>query len=114
MNEPVEALALVAQGPGLSGSVEQVRVDPPGPGEVPVRMLATPAQSCPSTYGWSYQTHWGRRRPGRHMHHRMRRDEGAGAVINTDALGTGDRVAVFGGGGIGLSVIQGARMAGRR
>ncbi len=37
---------------------------------------------------------------------------GVGAVINTAKVQVGDRVAVFGLGGIGLNVIQGARMAG--
>ncbi len=37
---------------------------------------------------------------------------GIGAVINTAKVQVGDRVVVFGLGGIGLNVIQGARMAG--
>ncbi len=37
---------------------------------------------------------------------------GIGAVINTARVAPGDRVVVFGLGGIGLNVIQGARMAG--
>jgi S-(hydroxymethyl)glutathione dehydrogenase/alcohol dehydrogenase len=37
---------------------------------------------------------------------------GIGAVINTARVQVGDRVAVFGVGGIGLNVIQGARLAG--
>jgi len=37
---------------------------------------------------------------------------GIGAVINTAKVQVGDRVAVFGLGGIGLNVVQGARMAG--
>jgi S-(hydroxymethyl)glutathione dehydrogenase/alcohol dehydrogenase len=37
---------------------------------------------------------------------------GIGAVINTAKVQPGDRVVVFGLGGIGLNVIQGARMAG--
>jgi S-(hydroxymethyl)glutathione dehydrogenase / alcohol dehydrogenase len=37
---------------------------------------------------------------------------GIGAVINTAKVQVGDRVVVFGVGGIGLNVIQGARMAG--
>lgn len=37
---------------------------------------------------------------------------GIGAVLNTAKVEAGDTVAVFGLGGIGLSVIQGARMAG--
>ncbi len=37
---------------------------------------------------------------------------GIGAVINTAKVQPGDRVVVFGVGGIGLNVIQGARMAG--
>src|SRR5208283_5312897 len=37
---------------------------------------------------------------------------GIGAVINTARVEVGDRVAVFGLGGIGLNVVQGARMAG--
>ncbi len=37
---------------------------------------------------------------------------GVGAAINTAKVQVGDRVAVFGLGGIGLNVIQGARMAG--
>jgi S-(hydroxymethyl)glutathione dehydrogenase/alcohol dehydrogenase len=37
---------------------------------------------------------------------------GIGAVLNTAKVQVGDRVAVFGVGGIGLNVIQGARMAG--
>ncbi len=37
---------------------------------------------------------------------------GIGAVINTAKVAPGDRVVVFGVGGIGLNVIQGARMAG--
>ena len=37
---------------------------------------------------------------------------GIGAVINTAKVAPGDRVVVFGLGGIGLNVIQGARMAG--
>jgi S-(hydroxymethyl)glutathione dehydrogenase / alcohol dehydrogenase len=37
---------------------------------------------------------------------------GIGAVINTAKVQVGDRVAVFGLGGIGLNVIQGARLAG--
>lgn len=37
---------------------------------------------------------------------------GLGAVINTAQVRPGDKVAVFGLGGIGLNVIQGARMAG--
>src|ERR1700733_8112986 len=37
---------------------------------------------------------------------------GIGAVINTAKVQTGDRVVVFGLGGIGLNVVQGARMAG--
>jgi Zn-dependent alcohol dehydrogenase len=37
---------------------------------------------------------------------------GVGAVINTAKVQVGDNVVVFGLGGIGLNVIQGARMAG--
>src|SRR5207302_1480800 len=37
---------------------------------------------------------------------------GVGAVINTAKVQVGDRVVVFGLGGIGLNVIQGARLAG--
>jgi len=37
---------------------------------------------------------------------------GIGAVINTAKVQVGDRVVVFGLGGIGLNVVQGARMAG--
>jgi S-(hydroxymethyl)glutathione dehydrogenase/alcohol dehydrogenase len=37
---------------------------------------------------------------------------GLGAVINTAKVQAGDRVVVFGIGGIGLNVIQGARLAG--
>jgi S-(hydroxymethyl)glutathione dehydrogenase / alcohol dehydrogenase len=37
---------------------------------------------------------------------------GIGAVINTAKVQAGDRVVVFGLGGIGLNVVQGARMAG--
>jgi S-(hydroxymethyl)glutathione dehydrogenase/alcohol dehydrogenase len=37
---------------------------------------------------------------------------GIGAVINTAKVQVGDRVVVFGLGGIGLNVIQGARLAG--
>ena len=37
---------------------------------------------------------------------------GVGAVINTAKVQVGDRVVVFGLGGIGLNVVQGARMAG--
>jgi S-(hydroxymethyl)glutathione dehydrogenase/alcohol dehydrogenase len=37
---------------------------------------------------------------------------GIGAVINTAKVGPGDNVVVFGLGGIGLNVVQGARMAG--
>jgi S-(hydroxymethyl)glutathione dehydrogenase / alcohol dehydrogenase len=37
---------------------------------------------------------------------------GIGAVINTAKVQTGDRVVVFGLGGIGLNVVQGARLAG--
>jgi S-(hydroxymethyl)glutathione dehydrogenase / alcohol dehydrogenase len=37
---------------------------------------------------------------------------GIGAVINTAKVGAGDNVVVFGLGGIGLNVIQGARLAG--
>ena len=37
---------------------------------------------------------------------------GIGAVINTAKVQVGDRVAVFGLGGIGLNVVQGARLAG--
>lgn len=37
---------------------------------------------------------------------------GVGAVVNTNSVQPGDRVAVLGCGGVGLSVIQGARMAG--
>lgn len=39
---------------------------------------------------------------------------GVGAVINTAKVRPGDRVVVFGLGGIGLNVIQGARMVGAR
>jgi len=39
---------------------------------------------------------------------------GIGAVINTARVQVGDSVAVFGLGGIGLNVIQGARLAGAR
>ena len=39
---------------------------------------------------------------------------GIGAVINTAKVQVGDRVVVFGLGGIGLNVVQGARMAGAR
>jgi S-(hydroxymethyl)glutathione dehydrogenase/alcohol dehydrogenase len=39
---------------------------------------------------------------------------GIGAVINTAKVQVGDTVAVFGLGGIGLNVIQGARLAGAR
>jgi S-(hydroxymethyl)glutathione dehydrogenase / alcohol dehydrogenase len=38
---------------------------------------------------------------------------GVGAVINTAKVPPGDNVVVFGLGGIGLNVIQGARLAGR-
>ena len=37
---------------------------------------------------------------------------GVGAVINTAKVQAGDKVVVFGLGGIGLNVIQGARLAG--
>src|SRR5208282_189809 len=37
---------------------------------------------------------------------------GIGAVLNTAKVQAGDRVVVFGLGGIGLNVVQGARMAG--
>ncbi len=37
---------------------------------------------------------------------------GVGAVINTAKVQVGDNVVVFGLGGIGLNVIQGARLAG--
>ena len=37
---------------------------------------------------------------------------GIGAVINTAKVRPGDNVVVFGLGGIGLNVVQGARMAG--
>ena len=37
---------------------------------------------------------------------------GIGAVINTAKVQVGDNVVVFGLGGVGLNVIQGARMAG--
>ena len=37
---------------------------------------------------------------------------GIGAVLNTANVNAGDRVVVFGLGGIGLNVVQGARMAG--
>src|SRR6202048_2248536 len=37
---------------------------------------------------------------------------GIGAVLNTAKVQTGDRVVVFGLGGIGLNVVQGARLAG--
>ena len=37
---------------------------------------------------------------------------GVGAVLNTAKVQPGDRVVVFGAGGIGLNVIQGARLAG--
>ena len=39
---------------------------------------------------------------------------GIGAVINTAKVEPGANVVVFGLGGIGLNVIQGARMVGRR
>ncbi|MGH7781916.1 MAG: S-(hydroxymethyl)glutathione dehydrogenase/class III alcohol dehydrogenase [Candidatus Binataceae bacterium] len=39
---------------------------------------------------------------------------GIGAVINTAKVAPGDRVTVFGIGGIGLNVIQGARLSGAR
>ena len=39
---------------------------------------------------------------------------GVGAVINTAKVQVGDTVVVFGLGGIGLNVVQGARMAGAR
>lgn len=39
---------------------------------------------------------------------------GIGAVLNTAKVGKGDTVAVFGLGGIGLSVIQGARLVGAK
>ncbi|WP_046502302.1 Zn-dependent alcohol dehydrogenase [Streptomyces odonnellii] len=37
---------------------------------------------------------------------------GVGAVLNTDSVRPGDRVAVIGLGGVGLSAVQGARLAG--
>jgi S-(hydroxymethyl)glutathione dehydrogenase/alcohol dehydrogenase len=37
---------------------------------------------------------------------------GAGAIINTAKVGAGDTVAVIGCGGVGLSAVQGARLAG--
>ncbi len=37
---------------------------------------------------------------------------GVGAVVNTAKVQVGDNVIVFGLGGIGLNVLQGARMAG--
>src|SRR6202790_1719158 len=40
------------------------------------------------------------------------RTTGIGAVINTAKVQVGDRVVVFGLGGIGLNVVQGARLAG--
>ncbi len=39
---------------------------------------------------------------------------GVGAVVNTAKVRPGDNVVVFGLGGIGLNVLQGARMVGRR
>ena len=39
---------------------------------------------------------------------------GVGAVINTAKVQVGDTVVVFGLGGIGLNVVQGARIAGAR
>ena len=46
------------------------------------------------------------------MLHRVRGDDGIGAVINTAKVEPGANVVVFGLGGIGLNVIQGARLAG--
>jgi S-(hydroxymethyl)glutathione dehydrogenase/alcohol dehydrogenase len=39
---------------------------------------------------------------------------GAGAALNTASILEGDRVAVFGCGGVGLSIVQGARIGGAR
>src|SRR6202007_2564269 len=39
---------------------------------------------------------------------------GVGAALNTAQVAPGSRVAVFGAGGVGISVIQGARIAGAR
>jgi alcohol dehydrogenase len=39
---------------------------------------------------------------------------GVGAVVNTACVGVGDRVAVFGLGGVGLAALLGARVAGAR
>jgi S-(hydroxymethyl)glutathione dehydrogenase/alcohol dehydrogenase len=39
---------------------------------------------------------------------------GVGAALNTAQVAPGSRVAVFGAGGVGLSVVQGARIAGAR
>ena len=52
-------------------------------------------------------------RPGRAVRHellhRLRRDDGVGAVINTAKVEPGANCVVFGLGGIGLNVIQGLR-----
>ena len=39
---------------------------------------------------------------------------GVGAALNTAQVGPGSSVAVFGTGGVGTSIIQGARIAGAR
>ena len=44
--------------------------------------------------------------------YRLRRDDGVGAVVNTAKVTPGSNVVVFGLGGIGLNVIQSARMVG--
>lgn len=205
MSEPLDCLALVAPGPGLPASVERVLVDPPGSGEVRVRMLASGVchTDLMVTQGVWWSDHpyvlghegigvaesvgdgvaaelVGRRvllawrspcgacrfcargdarlcvdlqrasgrirsadggvvtpslRLGTHATYAVVAagqaipvpDDaspaalctigcavmtGVGAVVNTNAVRPGDRVAVLGCGGVGLSVVQGARMVG--
>ncbi|MFM8409389.1 MAG: Zn-dependent alcohol dehydrogenase [Alphaproteobacteria bacterium] len=81
--------ATVFRGVGLGGFAEQVLVPATGavkiPADVPLEVACV--------IGCAVQT-------------------GVGAVLNTARVAPGDTVLVFGAGGVGLSIVQGARLAG--
>jgi S-(hydroxymethyl)mycothiol dehydrogenase len=119
--------------PGERPVLEELELEPPGPGEVEVRIEASGV--CHSdlhvleTGGWGLRFpillgHEGagrvervgegveRPRPAEYVVLGCAVATGVGAVRNTSPVWPGARVAVLGCGGVGLSAIQGARIAG--
>src|SRR5436853_594577 len=97
--------AAVLHAPGQPFSVETLDLAPPRAGEVLVKIAA--AGVCHSD--WHLVTG-----ATRHAMPMVAGHEGAGvgAVLNTARVRPGSSVAVFGAGGVGLSIIMGAKLVG--